>query len=99
RCQPAFAMDWLTFGGWHDGATWTLRGSAEPMAGELAILSGDPDAYRAYAASYFEKRIPRDAIVHVLAGRKLDAQWVARITMERTVEDVKPDLDEIGYGA
>lgn len=70
--EPAFSMERVTFGGWHDGKRWTLRGNAIPMTDDLAILTGDPETYRAYAASYFEVDPPVDAIAHVLAGKKLD---------------------------
>jgi len=73
--EPAFSMEYVTFGGWHDGKTWTLRGNATgPMQEQLEILTGDPEKYRAYAASYFEVDVPSDAIAHVLAGKKLDAK-------------------------
>ena len=35
--EPAFSMEDVTFGGWHDGTSWTLRGNA----GEGA--APDPD--------------------------------------------------------
>ena len=81
----------------HDGTSWTLRGNAKPMADDLAILTGDPEQYRAYAAAYFEVDVPVDAIAHVLAGKKLDTKLVGRITTERTLADLKADLKEIGY--
>jgi hypothetical protein len=58
---------------------------------ELEILS----EYRAYAADYFEVDLPVDAIAHVLAGKKLDAKLVKRITADRTLADLKDDLAEI----
>lgn len=95
--EPAFSMQHVTFGGWHDGTTWTLRGNAAPMADELAILTGDPEKYRAYAEAYFEAALPVDAVAHVLAGKKLDAKLVKRISTERTLAELKADLAEIGY--
>lgn len=95
--EPAFSMEYITFGGWHDGTTWTLRGNTEVMREQLEILSGDPETYRAYAADYFEVDLPVDAIAHVLAGKKLDAKLVKRITTDRTLADLKDDLAEIGY--
>ncbi len=95
--EPSFLMEDVTFGGFHDGTTWTLRGNAKPLVDELAILSGDPAAYVAYVAAYFEAKLPVDAIAHVLAGKPLDAKLVARITNERTLADLASDLAEIGY--
>jgi hypothetical protein len=95
--EPAFSMEHVTFGGWHDGTTWTLRGNAVPMADDLAILTGEPEKYVAYAADYFETTLPVDAVAHVLAGKKLDAKLVKRITTDRTLADLKDDLAEIAY--
>jgi hypothetical protein len=95
--EPAFSMQYVTFGGWHDGTSWTLRGNAEPMQEELAILTGDPEKYRAFAAGYFELDVPLDAIARVLAGEPLDANLVARIGSTRTLADLKDDLAEIAY--
>lgn len=95
--EPAFSMNDITFGSWHDGTAWTLRGNGTPMAEELAILSGDPEVYRAYAANYFEVQLPLDAIAHVLAGKTLDTELVARLSTERTLEELEDDLAEIAY--
>jgi hypothetical protein len=95
--EPAFSVHDVTFGGWHDGTAWTLRGNATPMAEQLAILSGDPESYRAYAADYFEVQLPLDAIAHVLAGKPLDTALVARLSTERTLAELEDDLAEIAY--
>jgi hypothetical protein len=98
RTEPAFSMADVTFGGWHDGTRWTLRGNAAPMLEELAILTGDPVHYQAYASDYFEAQVPLDEIAHVLAGRPLDDAHVAQISIERTLAELQDDLAEIGYG-
>lgn len=95
--EPAFSMEHVTFGGWHDGASWTLRGNDEPMREELAILSGDPAVYRAYASSYFGLKIPLDAVSDVLAGKPFDASLVQRLSASRTLEDLAADLATIGH--
>lgn len=96
RKEPAFEVDDVTWGGWHDGA-WTLRGDAKPMKDELAILSGDPEAYVRYAKAYFELEVAADDVAHVLAGKKLDAKLLERLGSERTLAELKADLAEIGY--
>ena len=95
--EGAFSMEDVTFGGWHDGETWTLRGNTKPMRDELEMLIGAPAAYRAYVAAYLDVDVPADAIAHVLAGNKLDAKLVGRITTERTIAELKDDLAEIDY--
>ena len=99
RKEPAFEADLVTWGGWHDGEAWTLRGDAKPLKDELAILTGAGKIYRAYAASYFEAKVPLDAIEHVLAGKPLTAALVARVSSEQTLADLRADLTEIGYGS
>jgi hypothetical protein len=96
--EPAFAMADVTFGGWHDGTRWTLRGNAAPLRDELAMLTGDPVRYQVYASSFFEAELPLDEIAHVLAGRPLDDAHVGQISIERTLAELQDDLAEIGYG-
>lgn len=96
--EPAFAMENVTFGGWRDGTTWTLRGNATgPMQEQLEILSGAPEKYRAYAADYFEVDVPLDAIAHVLAGKDLDDELLKRIGSTRALAELKDALAEIAY--
>jgi hypothetical protein len=98
RKESAFMIDdGVTFGGYHDGDAWVLRGNAKPLADELAILSGDPAAYRSYVAAYFEQKIPLAAVEHVLAGKKLDQKLIGRITKDQTLADLKSELADIGY--
>ena len=95
--EPAFSMEYITFGGWHDGTKWTFHGEPGPMTEELEMLAGDPETYRAYAADYFGATVPVDAIAHVLAGKKLDDDLIRRISTERALAELKRDLDEIAY--
>ncbi|HEY1812528.1 MAG TPA: hypothetical protein VGG74_09295 [Kofleriaceae bacterium] len=92
RAEPAFEPSLVTFGGWHDGSRWTLRGNSEPVADDLAILGGDPERYRSYAAAYFGLTVTLDAIAHVLAGAPVDAAIVRRIHPERTLDDIAGEL-------
>lgn len=96
--EAAFSMEDVTFGGWHDGDAWTLRGNAKPLAGELKMLAGDPKTYVAYAKAYFEMKVGADDVAHVLAGKKLDAKLLGRLGSERTLAELKDDLAEIAYG-
>jgi hypothetical protein len=87
--EAAFEMDLVTFGGFHDGKKWTLRGNAKPMKAELAILSGDPKQYRKYAKHYFERDVPLERVARALAGKPLDTKQSSQL---------RADLKEIGYG-
>ena|ERR1700733_2605227 len=96
--EPSFLMEDVTFGGFHDGTKWTLRGNAKPLVEEFAVLSGDAAAYQSYIAAVFDVKLPLDAIAHVLAGKPLDAKLVARITKDRTLAELRAELAEISYG-
>lgn len=96
--EPAFSMDDVTYGGWHDGASWTLRGNAKPMKGELTMLAGAAKTYCAYAAECFELKLPHAAVAHVLAGKPLNARLLAQLKAERSLGALKADLAEIAYG-
>lgn len=97
--EPAFQVELVTFGGFHDGESWTLRGDAAPMREELERLSGDPRAYREFAAEYFERDLPLESIEHVLAGAPLDASVLKALGSERSLLELEGDLAEICYGA
>lgn len=99
--EPAFSIADTTYGGWCSGDAWVVRTGPKTkriMAEHLALLGGDAKAYRKYAAQYFEVDVPLASIRRVLAGDKLDAALVASISEERTLAELKSDLDEIGYG-
>ncbi len=97
--EAAFSMAQVTFGGWHDDGRWTLRGAVAPMEDGLPILAGDPAAYQAYAASYFELDVALDDVAHVLAGLPLDDERCARLRPGCSLAELAADLAEIGYGA
>lgn len=94
--EPAFSMNDVTFGGWCE-REWVLRGDAAPMRDELSLLTGDVKAFCAYAAEYFESKIPAAAVSHVLDGRPLTAAVLKQLHCERTLAELKDDLREIGY--
>lgn len=96
RTEPAFSMQYVTWGGWYANG-WTLRGNAEPIADELAMLRGNAETYRAFVADYYERDVPLDPIREVLTGAEPHAEIVARIAPERDFADVRDELAEI-YG-
>lgn len=95
--EAAFSMNDVTFGGWCE-RNWVLRGDPEPMRDELSMLAGEAKAYCAYAAEYFELKVPAAAVTHVLEGRPLTAAVLKQLHSERTLADLEDDLREIGYG-
>ena len=94
--EAAFEMEYVTFGGWHDGKTWTLRGDQKPMREELVMLSGSATAYVKLVKHVYELKVPKEVVTQVLAGKKLDAAMLAKLPTERTLAELRADLREIG---
>ena len=51
----------------------------------------------AYAEEYFERTVSVEDVAHVLALRPLDASLVERLGSERDLDELREDLEEIGY--
>ncbi|MEZ4366720.1 MAG: hypothetical protein R2939_10590 [Kofleriaceae bacterium] len=88
RTEPAFSMGRVTFGGWHDGAAWTLRGDWSPIEEDFGMIEGAAEAYRDFAGSYFEVDVPLGGIARVLAGEPLDAALLDEIGATRTLDEL-----------
>jgi hypothetical protein len=95
--EPVFETELVTWGGWHAGDGWTLRGNAKPLEEFREILAGDAQAYRSYAADYFELDVPLAAIERVLAGKPIDENVVQKILPDRSLGEVADELRAIGY--
>jgi hypothetical protein len=111
--EPSFQMEETTFVVWRlatDNA-WRIGAIAWPSSAELrehgvgpdgseALLSpyeGKPEDYVAFAHAYFEKTITVEDAAHVLALRPLDESILERLGSERSLEELREDLGEIGY--
>ncbi|HRG97192.1 MAG TPA: hypothetical protein PLR99_13155 [Polyangiaceae bacterium] len=107
--EPAFDLDQATFVLWrlredtawrHGDLVWPALEDGDDPDGSEALLSplaGRPEDYVAWAAEYFELEIAPEDAAHVLALRPLDGAIVARLGGERTLEELREDLEEIGY--
>ncbi|WP_394828108.1 hypothetical protein [Pendulispora albinea] len=63
----------------------------------LSPLAGRPEDYVAWASEYFEVSISVADAAHVLALRPLDHALLLRLGSERSLAELRDDLDEIGY--
>jgi hypothetical protein len=95
--EPVGDKTLVTWGGWHAGDGWTLRGNAKPLEEFREILAGDAQAYRTHAADYFELDVPLTAIDHMLAGKPIDEALVQKILPDRALAEVADELRAIGY--
>ncbi|HZK79784.1 MAG TPA: hypothetical protein VFC46_01930 [Humisphaera sp.] len=104
--EPAFSIDETTFCFWREfrDQTWncgTPRYPDESDGGAaefLAILQGDANSYARWASDYFERSIDASAVRRVFRHERLSAELVQSINSQISVERLRPDIEEIGYG-
>jgi hypothetical protein len=63
----------------------------------LRHLDGRPESYVTFAAKYYEVSIPPDAVAAIYRHEPLTDALVARLNPTLVVDDLAPDLAEIGY--
>lgn len=110
--EPSLALETTTFCAWCvDGLHWSASARASPIkldvlasdedpdgsAHLLAILDGNPETYRFYAAEYFEENVPLAAVTALYEGRPLTSELLRSIAPKRSLDELSADLDEIGW--
>ncbi len=103
--EPAFSMDETSFLYWRLGTDKGWQTSVDDLAeGDngarelLQILDGNPKTYWQWAKSYYEREIPLETIAMVYSGKPLTNQTIKLLNPSLEMNDLKADLDEIGYG-
>lgn len=103
--EPAFLMDETSFLYWRLGTSQEWQTFVEDLTDSengaqslLQILDGNPETYRQWAISYYEKEIPLEVIAMVYAGKPLTNQMIKSLNPSLEMNDLKADIDEIGYG-
>ena len=105
--EPAFGLADVTFciwrqfgdGGWQVGPVEFPPSQSNPdgSADMLAILDGQPESYRVWAANYYEREVEWAAVDHVYQHRGLTSEVVARLNTDVSLDDLAADIREIGY--
>jgi hypothetical protein len=104
--EPAFKADEVTFCIWQAFAhsQWTRSSVALPSGddpdGSLYLLSpldGNPETYRQWAESYYERAVPLHAVKAIYARQRLTDALVAALNSELRIKQLKDDIGEIGY--
>jgi hypothetical protein len=106
RDEPAFDTSntsfciWRAHGEpqWNSGVTRFGAGPDPDGSAELlSILDGDPSTYVEHADSYFEVTIPRASVDAIYRHEALTPTLVASLNPEVSFDDLRANLDEIGY--
>lgn len=103
--EPAFSMDETSFLYWRLGTDNGWQTSVDDLAeGDngvrelLQILDGNPKTYWQWAKSYYEREIPLEIVAMAYSGKLLTNQAVKLLNPSLDMNDLKADLEEIGYG-
>lgn len=105
--EPAFVWDATSFAYvyWPERRSWTRVNDNTEFpdleAGEdslLALLAGPASAYVAYAADYFERDLPLEAVEHIYAHRRISDEIVRQLNPDVRYSEIGTELEnEIGY--
>jgi hypothetical protein len=104
--EPAFSIDATTFciwrrivdPSWHVGEI-EYPEEEDPDGSDdlLFILDGEPSTYREFAEQYYERSIDLSAVSHIYEQKLLTSETLETLNAEVSREDLKSDLEEIGY--
>lgn len=102
--EPPFSMDETSFLYWRLSTNQEWQTSVEDLTDSengaqplLQILDGNPKTYWQWAKLYYEKDIPLEVIATVYSGKPLTNQMIKLLNPSLEMNDLKADLDEIGY--
>ena len=105
--EPAFSMENATFciwrshtdDKWHKGKIEFPSGYDDPdgSADLLSLLDGEPEQYKSWAESYYERSVPVELVEHIYRHRKLTDEIILGLNPECDVDALSADIAEIGY--
>jgi hypothetical protein len=84
---------------WQTGPVEFPTDSPDPdgSKGLLSILEGEPEAYQAWAAEYYELDIDLAAVKSVYRQEPLTPELVAKLNCELSFAGLIADIEEIDY--
>ena len=104
--EPAFTIGDVTFCIWRRNAdsVWQVGSIDYPDGNDpdgsedlLAILDGSPSAYKEFAEEYYEREVQLSAVEYIYQQKPLTTDAVAALNAELSLDELKADVDEIGY--
>ena len=104
--EPAFTIEDATFCIWrrYIDSSWQV-GSIDYPEGDdsdgsealLRIFDGQPPTYKEFAEEYYEREVDLSAIEHVYQHKPLTSEIVAALNADVSLDELKADIEEIGY--
>ena len=104
--EPAFSMGDTTFCIWRKNVdpSWQVGQIDYPEENDpdgsedlLFILDGAPTTYREFAEQYYERPVDLSAVIHIYEQKPLTLEILEALNTEVSREDLKSDLEQIGY--
>jgi hypothetical protein len=104
--EPAFSMGDTTFCIWRRKVdpSWQVGQIDYPEEDDpdgsedlLFILDGAPTTYREFAEQYYERPVDLSAVIHIYEQKPLTTAILEVLNPEVSREDLKLDLEQIGY--
>ena len=104
--EPAFSMGDTTFCIWRRNVdpSWQVGQIDYPEEDDpdgsedlLFILDGAPTTYREFAEQYYERPVDLSAVIQVYEQKPLTSEILELLNAEVSREDLKSDLEQIGY--
>jgi hypothetical protein len=104
--EPAFSIEDATFCIWrkYTDSSWQVGSIDYPEVNDpdgsedlLFILDGQPSTYKEFAEGYYEKEVDLSAVEHIYRHKPLTFEIVAALNANVSLEELKADIEEIGY--
>jgi hypothetical protein len=104
--EPAFSIEDTTFCIWrrHTDSSWQVGKIDYPEVDDpdgsealLHMLDGKPSTYKEFAEEYYERAIDLAAVKYVYHHKPLTDKIIHLLNADVSKEDLKPDIEEIGY--
>jgi len=104
--EPAFSMGDTTFCIWRRNVdpSWQVGQIDYPEENDpdgsedlLFIFDGAPTTYREFAEQYYERPVDLSAVIRIYEQKPLTLEILEALNTEVSREDLKSDLEQIGY--
>ena len=104
--EPAFSAQQTTFCLWRtaDGPSWEVGQIDYPEVPDpdgtnllLPFLDGEPETYRKWGEEYFGTRLNPNALGHLYRYEPLSPFIVRTLNTEVQLDEVRGEIEEIGY--